>query len=197
MFCSNEELQSYMASDGNKIIWSIIQHYAKGLDADDVYQECLIAVCKALATYDEDWPGTKKGTYVYQVVYNRVKMLIRHNTTCKRSFEREASSANEQLTLYIPSVSLEEEIIERVYEEDRGKALWYAIGSAGLTKDERSVILLTLDEVKQCDIGHQLGASQGQVSKLKKSAMWKIKKFLEEYGWSSQQDCEYIPFVAF
>ena len=59
-YCSNEELQEYIKTDGNRIIWSIIHTYARGLDQDDAYQEALIGVWKALAAYDPKRVDNKK-----------------------------------------------------------------------------------------------------------------------------------------
>jgi len=196
MFCSNEELQEYIASDGNRIIWFIIHKYAKGLDPDDAYQEAFIGVAKALATYREDQVKTKKSTYVYQVVYNQIKMLLRARATNKRAFERESASADELVNLRDPSISMEDEVIDRITQEERARTLYEAINAGNLTKDERTVILMMLREAKQIDIGEAIGSSQGHVSKLRKSAIGKIKAYLVASGWDGISTYYTMPATA-
>ena len=72
-----------MATDGTRLVWAVIHKFGKGISMEDAYQESYIAVAHALAMYNPDRERTKKTTYVYQAVYNRIKMMIRHDTTLK------------------------------------------------------------------------------------------------------------------
>ena len=53
-FCSDEELREFMDSDGNRLIWTFIHKYCRGLDPEDCWQECFIDVAKALAANNQE-----------------------------------------------------------------------------------------------------------------------------------------------
>lgn len=182
-FCSSEELQEFMATDGTRLIWSVIHKFGKGISMEDAYQESCIAVAHALAMYDPTRERTKKTTYVYQAVYNQIKMMIRHDTTLKRTFERNSTSVEVHINVRDSVVTTEDDIIERISMEDRVNALRGAIREAELSDDEMTVIRLTMADVAQTDIGNRIGSSQSHVSKLKKSAFRKIRECLLNAGW--------------
>lgn len=181
-FCSDEELRDFLAKDGNHIIWAYITRYCKGLDKDDCWQECCIAVARALGMYNPA-SGVKKTTYVIQAIQNQIKMMIRSHTTQKQMFNREAASADDEPALHEEEYDLEESVITKIVMDSRTKALLEAIEIADLSSRERLVIRLTLRDKKQQELGKEIGLSQGQVSKLKKQAMSKIKIVLEAHNW--------------
>lgn len=181
-FCSDEELRDFLAKDGNRIIWAYITRYCKGLEKDDCWQECSIAAARALGMYNPA-SGVKKTTYVIQAIQNQIKMMIRSHTTQKQTFNREATSADDEPTLHEEEYDLEEAVITKIVMDSRTKALLEAIEIADLSSRERLVIRLTLRDKKQQELGKEIGLSQGQVSKLKKQAMSKIKIVLEAHNW--------------
>ena len=173
-FCSSEELQEFMATDGTRLIWSVIHKFGKGISMEDAYQESCIAVAHALAMYDPTRERTKN---------NQIKMMIRHDTTLKRTFERNSTSVEVHINVRDSVVTTEDDIIERISMEDRVNALRGAIRDAELSDDEMAVIRLTMADVAQTDIGNRIGSSQSHVSKLKKSAFRKIRECLLNAGW--------------
>ena len=132
-FCSSEELQEFMAADGTRLVWSAIHKFGKGISMEDAYQESCIAVAHALAMYDPTRERTKKTTYVYQAVYNQIKMMIRHDTTLKRTLERNSTSVEVHVNVKDSGVTTEDDIIERISMEDRVNALRGAIREAELS----------------------------------------------------------------
>lgn len=182
-FCSSEELQEFMATDGTRLVWAVIHKFGKGISMEDAYQESYIAVAHALAMYNPDRERTKKTTYVYQAVYNRIKMMIRHDTTLKRTFERNSTSAEVHVNVRDSNVMMEDDIIEKISMKDRANALHRAIREAELSDEEMAVVHLTMANVAQTDIGNRIGSSQSHVSKLKKSAFRKIQECLLNAGW--------------
>lgn len=183
-FCSSEELSTFIRGGGNRIIWSIIAS-SRGLDKEDLYQEALIAAAHALAEYDASRSGTKKTTYVYQAVYNQIKMMYRSNASNQHTFEREScGDVNESTELRDRSADMEEDIINSVIMAERAESLRRAIALAPLTDQEREVIALSLADKKQMEIAQSMGIQQGTVSKLRSSAMSKLKATLLNADWN-------------
>lgn len=187
-FCSNEELQAFMQTDGNKICWALVSRYGKTLDRDDAYQEAMIAIAKALAYYKEGSTKTKKTTYVWQAAYNQIKMLLREESTQKRLLEKSSVSAD-SCVLIGSATDTEEKLLDEITVTERSKALYTAIDCAGLTWEEYYIIRAHLSEQKQSDIAAYLGRSQSYVSKKRLAAMEKVRKFLLSAGWDGNSAC--------
>ena len=96
--CTEQEFNEYMENEGTRMIWSIIHRYGKGIEQSDAFQELSIALWRALGSYSPT-RGAKKLTYVYQTVYNQMKMMLREQGAAKRAFEKQAKSAEEQYNL--------------------------------------------------------------------------------------------------
>ena len=182
-FCSDEELREFMDSDGNRLIWTFIHKYCRGLDPEDCWQECFIDVAKALAAYDPKISKAKKTTFVCQTIYNRCKMILRSNATLNQELNREAASADNLSYIRDPVYDLEGDVIERITLDERTDSLLDAIEIAGLTSEERFVIRMTLRDEPQVEIGKRINASQSHVSKIKSAAIEKIRTVMEENDW--------------
>ena len=182
-FCSDEELREFMDSDGNRLIWTFIHKYCRGLDPEDCWQECFIDVAKALAAYDPKISKAKKTTFVYQAIYNRCKMILRANATNNQELNREAASADNLSYIRDPVYDLEGDVIERITLDERTDSLLDAIEIADLTSEERFVIRMTLRDEPQVEIGKRINASQSHVSKIKSAAIEKIRTVMEENDW--------------
>lgn len=83
--CTEQEFNEYMENEGTRMIWSVIHRYGKGVEQSDAFQELSIALWRALGSYSPD-RGAKKLTYVYQTVYNQMKMMLREQGGCKTRF---------------------------------------------------------------------------------------------------------------
>lgn len=188
VFCSNEELQAFMQSDGNRICWALVSRYGKTLDKDDAYQEAMIAIAKALAYYKTGSTKTKKTTYVWQAAYNQIKMMLREDSTQKRHLEKSSVSAD-SCVLISSGIDIEEELLDKITVTERSKALYAAIDRAGLTWEEYYIIRAHLSEQKQSDIAAYLGCSQSYVSKKRLAAMEKVHKFLLDASWDGSSAC--------
>lgn len=182
-FCSDEELREFMDSDGNRLIWTFIHKYCRGLDPEDCWQECLIDVAKALAAYDPKVNKAKKTTFVCQAIYNRCKMILRSNSTLNQELNRHATSADNMSFIRDPLYDLEGDVIERITLDERTDSLLDAIEIANLTSEERIVIRMTLRDEPQVEIGKRINASQSHVSKIKSAAIKKIRTVMEENDW--------------
>ena len=182
-FCSDEELREFMDSDGNRLIWTFIHKYCRGLDPEDCWQECFIDVAKALAAYDPKISKAKKTTFVCQAIYNRCKMILRANATNNQELNREAASADNLSYIRDPVYDLEGDVIERITLDERTDSLLDAIEIADLTSEERFVIRMTLRDEPQVEIGKRINASQSHVSKIKSAAIEKIRTVMEENDW--------------
>lgn len=184
-YCTEQEFNEYMQTDGTRMIRSIIHRYGKGIEYDDAFQELSIALWRALGSYAPD-RGAKKLTYVYKSVFNQLKMLLRERSTAKHAIDRQAKSTEERCNLCDRSEDMEDSILERMVIQSRSNALHWAIRNGGLTEDEQKVMHMILQDMLQKEIGAELGCSQGHVSMLKKSAIKKVKKALQDAQWDGE-----------
>lgn len=179
------DFDEYMKTDGNSIIWSVIRKFGKaGIDPEEAFQELSVALWKAYQAYK---PGAnaKVSTFVYQSVYNQMKMMIRSASTEKRITDRQNGSVDDHRNLH-SSINVEAECIDRLIMESRANALHWAIKTAGLTPSERLVIQRTLKDCSQFEIAEELHVSQSHVSTLKKNAVKKIKECLLDAHWDGE-----------
>lgn len=182
-FCSDEELREFMDSDGNRLIWTFIHKYCRGLDPEDCWQECFIDVAKALAAYDPKVSKAKKTTFVCQAIYNRCKMILRANASNNQELNREATSADILAFIRDPIYDVESDVIEKITLDERANSLLKAIEIADLSSEERFVIRMTLRDEPQVEIGKRINASQSHVSKVKSAAIEKIRTVMDENDW--------------
>lgn len=180
--CTEQEFNEYMENEGTRMIWSVIHRYGKGVEQSDAFQELSIALWRALGSYSPD-RGAKKLTYVYQTVYNQMKMMLREQGAAKRAFEKQAKSAEEQYNLRGRDENMEDRILEDMVLRSRSNALHWAIRNGGLTEDEQKTVYMLLQDMLQREIGEKLACSQGHVSAMRKSALGKIRKALQDAQW--------------
>lgn len=180
--CADQEFNEYMEQEGSKMIWSLIHRYGKGVEKNDAFQEMSIALWRALGSYSPG-RGVKKSTYVYQAIYNQLKMMLREQGAAKRAFEKKAKSAEEQYNLRARDENMEDRILEDLILRSRSNALHWAIRNGGLTEDEQKTVYMLLQDMLQKEIGEELGCTQSHVSILKKRALKKIGKALQDAQW--------------
>ena len=180
--CADQEFNEYMEQEGSKMIWSLIHRYGKGVEKNDAFQEMSIALWRALGSYSPG-RGVKKPTYVYQAIYNQLKMMLREQGAAKRAFEKQAKSAEEQYNLRARDENMEDRILEDLILRSRSNALHWAIRNGGLTEDEQKTVYMLLQDMLQKEIGEELGCTQSHVSILKKRALKKIGKALQDAQW--------------
>lgn len=180
------DFEEYMNSDGERIIWSVINLYGRTLDWEEAHQELSIALWKALCAYDPN-KSVKISTLVYQSVLNRLRMMLRASRTQKR-FKEQTGRVDEKGfgELTDETVDIEADIEQAEILESRANALHWAIRNSNLKEKERFVIIETLKETPQKEIGKMLGKGQSQISRLKMSAMKKIKETMLAAQWDGE-----------
>ena len=185
----SNSFDKFLETDGSKLIWAIIHRFGGAfIDKEDAFQELSIALWKAYLAYTPD-KKTKISTFVYQSVYNQMKMVLRAASTEKRIVDRQHGSVDDQRNL--PShINVEAECIDRLITESRVNALHWAIKTA-LTSSEQFVIQRTLEDCSQSEIAKEMNVSQSHVSNLKGSAIKKIRECLLSAHWDGDgiQNC--------
>ena len=78
---------------------------------------------------------------------------------------------------------MEDRILEDLILRSRSNALHWAIRNGGLTEDEQKTVYMLLQDMLQKEIGEELGCTQSHVSILKKRALKKIGKALQDAQW--------------
>ena len=127
------------------IIYKICRVYADEYDFDDLYQEVLINLWKSKETFK----GLSKiSTWLYRIVLNTALTYSRNEKKHKQARAKEELSEQFADT---PSSSDEEEV----------RLLYKAI--AQLKKDDRSLIILYLEEKSYAEIAEITGLSESNV----------------------------------
>lgn len=174
-----EEQIKFLCKDGQKIVSACIKRYGnESLDYDELRQECLITVVKALKLYDPSRSNVKVSTYVWKCCENRVKMALRQ----LRGGQEQYEIFGRRPAWMIPKEKFLDPSFEKFEEWDEyeGRRTWLSRAIEGLPEEHRIVMQLTLAGVYQDNIGLVIGKVQSQVSRLKLSAVKILKKKLEE-----------------
>lgn len=180
------DFEEFMKNDGEAIIRSVYYRHGKGIDWEEAYQELQIELWRALCRYDPE-KNVKLTTVVYQYVVNRMLMMQRKVHTRKHYIDQSSQVGDDCLNRIMDeSVNLEADAERAAIRESRSKALYWAIRNTKLKDRERFVIMETLKETKQAQIGAILGKEQSQVSRIKRAAMKKIRKTLMDAQWDGE-----------
>ncbi|MGB3180443.1 MAG: RNA polymerase sigma factor [Cyclobacteriaceae bacterium] len=131
-------------SEHQAILYKIGRVYATAEDFDDLYQEMLIAIWKSLDSFKGQ---SKVSTWIYRVALNTA--LSYHKVNNRRQTAMDSFS-QEQAHIYTDHA-----------EDERTEKLYRAIRQ--LAKDERSLILLYLDENSYEEIAQIIGISMSNV----------------------------------
>lgn len=173
-----EEQIEYLTTDGRNIVKACIKKFGKNLDQDDLEQECMLSVIRAMQLYDPSRTDAKLSTYIWAAVENKIKMLLRKTRTGQAHYER----YGRRPAWMIPKEKFLDPSFEKFEEWDEyeGRRTWLARAIEGLPEGHRIVMQLTLAGVYQDNIGLVIGKGQSQVSRLKFSAVKILKRKLEE-----------------
>jgi RNA polymerase sigma-70 factor (ECF subfamily) len=131
--------------ENHPMIYKICRVYSSEDDFDDLYQEVLISIWKAMKSFKGE---AKLSTWLYRVVLNTALTYSRNK---KRRWSR------------LSFVQLKEshEATESPKADDKIEHLYAAIKQ--LAKDERALILLYLDDKKYQEIADISGLSVSNV----------------------------------
>lgn len=143
------------------LFYKICRAYADDFDFDDLYQEVLINVWKGLKSFRQD---SKLSTWMYRVALNTAM-------TYQRDKKRKHSHILSGIEL-----DREAEVSDSSEKEERIKALYVALRK--LTKDDRSIMLLYLDDRKYDEIAEITGLTKSNVGVRINRAKTKLRELL-------------------
>jgi RNA polymerase sigma factor (sigma-70 family) len=133
--------------DHSAILHRVVNGFASGADRKDLLQEVLIAVWKSIPAFRAQAKAT---TYLYRVSHNAALLWTRTEKNYRRRLEKfEASDTQEQTTHPKPST------------DERLESLYSAIRQ--LKPVDRSLILMSLDELSYREMADVLGLSESNV----------------------------------
>lgn len=130
------------------ILHHVVNGYAEGDDRNDLMQELLLAVWKAIPAFRK---GAQPSTFIYRVSHNAAltwKRTLRNYRNRLECFQAQPStdvSADD-------AASREPALLERLYAEIRN-----------LPPLDRSLVLLSLDRVSYADMAQIHGLSESNI----------------------------------
>lgn len=132
------------------IIYKICRVYATKADFEDLYQEVLISLWKSQDNFEGK---SKLSTWIYKVALNTAISYHKHS-------KRKGWTSWLGLSPFLKSEDIAaEDHIDRKNDLDQ---LYWAIRQ--LRKEERSIILLYLEEYKQIEIADIVGITENNVA---------------------------------
>ena len=170
-----EEQEKYLYENGRGLVRACIQKYGWWVDSEDLEQECMIEVARAIKRFDPSRVDVKLSTLVWVYVRNRVLMACRHIQTDKHKYQED--TLPEELLYSMPYYEAGYTEVERWDERE----YYYAKLKKAMDKlpeKYRFVLQLTVSELSQDQIGLVIGKCQSQVSRLKRDGIKRIQKIL-------------------
>ena len=183
-----EEQEKYLYENGRGIVRACIQKYGRCVDSEDLEQECMIEVTRAIKRFDPSRVDVKLSTLVWVYVRNRVLMACRHTQTDK--YKHEEQTLPEELLYALPYYETGYAEIERWDERE----YYYAKLKKAMEKlpeKYRIVLQLTMAEFSQDQIGQVIGKSQSQVSRLKRGGIKRVQKILAAEDTNNEEEYFY------
>ncbi|WP_438481583.1 RNA polymerase sigma factor [Oleiharenicola lentus] len=135
--------------DHARILHHVANGFATGTDRDDLLQELMVALWRAVPAFQG---GSKASTFIYRVVHNAALTWRRTQHNYRKHIDRfEALTVRDARTA-ASVASREQETLETIYAHIRQ-----------LPPVDRSLILLHLDEVSYADMAELHGLSESNV----------------------------------
>lgn len=199
MFCSNEELITFLQTDGNRLIAAVWKTYGgKDISFADYQQEAYRIIAQSLARYDQT--KASKTTYIYTGLCNVLKVMRRRRSALCRQADTLSISIEDMQGIEVsdPTTDVEGQVIDNLDRQRRSEKLWRAIRAAELDADEMTAIQLTLQDLTQQEVADLMGVKQPKVSKLLTMAIRKIRCALRVSGWDEPgYDLDSMPESVF
>ena len=142
---AQEEQFEQWTRDHGAILHRVVNGFASGADRNDLLQEVMLAVWKSIPSFRGE---AKASTYLYRVSHNAALLWSRKERNYRRraqafdADQSEARNAGES-------------------DEERLEALYSAIHT--LKPVDRSLILMSLDELSYREMAEVLGLSESNV----------------------------------
>ena len=162
---STEQFEQVVKEHGQGIYRWCKAYYGSGPDLDDLYQEVLINLWKALGSFRGD---SKLTTWIYRVTINTALTYRR-----KKSKVSESETTLEDFQLPIDSTENEEKLLQ----EARYQLLLSSINK--LKPDQRMVIGLFLEDLSYKEIAEIIGKDTNYVGVKISRAKEKLSKLMK------------------
>lgn len=180
--------------ENRKIILSAVQSYRVSYEIDDLQQMAAEATLKAFENFDPK-RGVKLSTYVFRAIKNEINMQVRSDKAQKRSAVVVPFSSTETLDgqatlgyenidtsrtdwLHQPQMSIDKRL---EYQE----AIRYlrSLIETRLSRQEREVLIRTLNGETQVSIARLIGCSQAKISNMYKMIRAKLIYEMRKAGF--------------
>ncbi len=145
------------------LLHRVANGFASGADRDDLMQELLLAVWRAVPAFAG---ASKESTFIYRVAHNAALTWRRGTATYTRQVERFAAQPRPQA---VAPASRDEEALEAIYEAIRQ-----------LPPVDRSLIMLQLDGVSYAAIAEIHGLTENHVGVRLNRIRRKLAELLQE-----------------
>lgn len=153
-------------ADHVAILHRVVNGFAAGADRNDLMQEIMLAVWKAIPAFREH---AQPSTFIYRVSHNAALTWQRTERNYRRRAEAAETLAEESPSAVWPAP--QSELLERLYEAIRQ-----------LPPLDRSLILLSLDGVSYHDMAGIHGLSEGNVGVRLNRIKQRLLSTLKEYA---------------
>lgn len=187
MRSGDKEARAKLIEHNLRLVVHIVKkYYANSKDQDDLISIGTIGLIKAVDTYDAD-NGTRFATYAGKCLQNEILMYFRSQK--KLSVETSLNDAvdvdkdGNPLT-YLDIIYVEDDIAEKIDTKMKTENVKKAINEV-LYEREKQIIVLRFGLTKsgkiytQREVAEKLGISRSYVSRIEKSALEKIYKYLK------------------
>lgn len=157
---------SRLIEDNQNIIFKVSRMYCNNeICREDLFQEILLQLWKAFPTYDRN---RKYSTWMYRIALNTAISFFRKSKSEKIDFVEN----------YLETAAYNDNSDEK--NEDR-KLLFIAISK--LTKTERALIMLYMDDCSYNEISEIIGISTSNVGVKINRIKKKLKEYLKELSY--------------
>ena len=172
-----------------RLVLSVVQRFTnRGENPDDLFQVGCIGLIKAIDTFNPD-NGTRFATYAGKCMQNEILMYFRSRkrVSCEASINDaiEFDKDGNPMT-YLDILCVDDDIIDKIDIKCKGELAIKGIRVC-LTARERDIIIARYGlsgekPITQREVAKNLGISRSYVSRLEKSAIEKLREFMERPG---------------
>ena len=152
--------------------------------SEDLFQIGCIGLIKGVDTYNPN-KNASKMTYYWKCIYNQIAMSFRkplYKTADLVSLNAYSNLDGEKESEYLDLLTDNKTLYDDLQEKENKDKIYKALDL--LSKTEKIIILYTFDyfeteKINQRELSMLLNLSQPQISKLKRKALLKMRRYLE------------------